>query len=418
MANELFRKTALDRLSSPEQLNQLVAITSPRAWITLGAISLLLLAAILWSFFGSIPSTVSGQGIITYPRGIDQVVSYGTGVISFSGPLHMGDKVEPGQVLATIALPELKSQLQAARQNFERLESGFNGVADSVAREKKRQEAAYKAEIELKQEAIKVKREEIEWLQHVLDGQQEMLKEGYVSKQDHENTLQQILITKNDILGLREDVVNAMAELEQELQSEDSRLVDLQIQLNQARYQVIQLESQLDVQSRVITQTAGRIIEIMANSGEAVEAGKPVFAIAPEGGDLIAVLYLPPAGLAKRVVSGVRAEISPAAYEKERYGYLIGSVSYVSPYPVGASGMMPILGNQSLVDTLTAKGALVEVRVELIPDKSTLSGYQWSSKHSQDIRLSAGSWCSGSFVVQKNRPISLVLPILKTAAEL
>ena len=63
-SDRLFRKAALDRLSSPEDLDRLVSISSPRAWIALFGIGLLLAVAVAWSVFGTIPTRVKGQGIL------------------------------------------------------------------------------------------------------------------------------------------------------------------------------------------------------------------------------------------------------------------------------------------------------------------------------------------------------------------
>ena len=62
----LFRKEALERLSSPEQLDQLMAIVTPRSWLPLGVLSGLVGCALLWSIFGRIPVTTSGRGTLVY----------------------------------------------------------------------------------------------------------------------------------------------------------------------------------------------------------------------------------------------------------------------------------------------------------------------------------------------------------------
>ena len=50
----LFRKSALEKLSSPEQLDVTMQVTSPMGWITLAGISVLLVFATVWSIVGSI----------------------------------------------------------------------------------------------------------------------------------------------------------------------------------------------------------------------------------------------------------------------------------------------------------------------------------------------------------------------------
>ncbi|MFL6291034.1 MAG: NHLP bacteriocin system secretion protein, partial [Thermoanaerobaculia bacterium] len=59
----IFRKVALERLSSPEQLDQLMQVTSPRGWLALGAFGTLLNTALGWAELGTIPTDATGEGI-------------------------------------------------------------------------------------------------------------------------------------------------------------------------------------------------------------------------------------------------------------------------------------------------------------------------------------------------------------------
>ena len=67
--SKLFRKVALDRLSSPEQLDTLMRITTPNGWVALLSIIGLLTLAVLWGIFGAIPTKVVGQGILVRSGG-------------------------------------------------------------------------------------------------------------------------------------------------------------------------------------------------------------------------------------------------------------------------------------------------------------------------------------------------------------
>ena len=62
--NRLFRKQSLERLSSPEQLNDYLKVTNPSVWILLISVIMLLVGLIIWSCFTSIESSVSGNGIV------------------------------------------------------------------------------------------------------------------------------------------------------------------------------------------------------------------------------------------------------------------------------------------------------------------------------------------------------------------
>ena len=63
-SKELFRKEAVDRVSSPEQLNDYIHVTSPAIWMALAGIICILVGAIVWGVFGNIYSTVDGAGIV------------------------------------------------------------------------------------------------------------------------------------------------------------------------------------------------------------------------------------------------------------------------------------------------------------------------------------------------------------------
>ncbi len=52
--NTIFRKKSLDKVSSPEKLDDYIRVTTPSVWITLTAIVLLLVGAVVWSIFGEV----------------------------------------------------------------------------------------------------------------------------------------------------------------------------------------------------------------------------------------------------------------------------------------------------------------------------------------------------------------------------
>lgn len=57
----IFRAKSLDRISSPEEIDEYMRVTSPSMWLVLGTVFLLLAAALLWSVTGRIEMTENGQ---------------------------------------------------------------------------------------------------------------------------------------------------------------------------------------------------------------------------------------------------------------------------------------------------------------------------------------------------------------------
>ena len=62
MDQNLFRKKSIDRISSPEQLNDYLRVTSPSIWVILIAVIVLLAGLLLWSSVTAIESYVEGSG--------------------------------------------------------------------------------------------------------------------------------------------------------------------------------------------------------------------------------------------------------------------------------------------------------------------------------------------------------------------
>lgn len=58
--NKLFRKKSIDRLTSPEELNDYLRVTNPSTWIVLLSVILLLAGIIIWSCFTVIQTYATG----------------------------------------------------------------------------------------------------------------------------------------------------------------------------------------------------------------------------------------------------------------------------------------------------------------------------------------------------------------------
>jgi hypothetical protein len=101
MPRQIFRKAALERLSSPEQIDRLMPLTSPRWWVALAAVGLLLLAVLVWGIFGTIDTTVEGPGVLMRLSGIYPVHFPCAGVVK-QITVRNEQTVEEGQVLALV----------------------------------------------------------------------------------------------------------------------------------------------------------------------------------------------------------------------------------------------------------------------------------------------------------------------------
>ena len=64
MKNNIFRKKSLDRISSPEQLNDYIKVSNPSIWLILSALIVIIVSVFIWSISGNITTTVSANAIV------------------------------------------------------------------------------------------------------------------------------------------------------------------------------------------------------------------------------------------------------------------------------------------------------------------------------------------------------------------
>ncbi len=65
MENKLFNKSSMERIASPEKLNDYIRVANPSVWMVLAAIGLLLIALLVWGFFGSVSASTAVKGVVT-----------------------------------------------------------------------------------------------------------------------------------------------------------------------------------------------------------------------------------------------------------------------------------------------------------------------------------------------------------------
>ncbi len=58
MSEEIFRKKSLDKVKSPESLDDYIRVSNPGVWLLLVSVIVLLIGAVVWGAFAHIDSTV------------------------------------------------------------------------------------------------------------------------------------------------------------------------------------------------------------------------------------------------------------------------------------------------------------------------------------------------------------------------
>ena len=97
----VFRKVAIERVSSPEQLDLLMQITSPAGWLALATLGALIVAAAVWSIFGSIPDLVDARGLLMRGERLSEIQAPMAGTVQKLS-VRPGSTVRQNEVVAII----------------------------------------------------------------------------------------------------------------------------------------------------------------------------------------------------------------------------------------------------------------------------------------------------------------------------
>ena len=63
MKNAIFREKSMNRIMSPEQMNDYIRVSNPSVWMILLSVILLLAGICVWGIFGSLDTTVKTGGV-------------------------------------------------------------------------------------------------------------------------------------------------------------------------------------------------------------------------------------------------------------------------------------------------------------------------------------------------------------------
>ncbi len=467
---KIYRPKALDRLSSPEELDQLLQVVNRKGWIPIATAGGLLLIAIFWSISGQIPVTVEGVGLLVYPR---QVVSFqlpAAGQI-IALDVKAGDFVQKGQVLGKINQPALQQSLEQERVRLAELQERNSKIAplrdrktdlqkqandrerrvlreriESVLRtaesQKEKNEVYFKKQQESLQQLRDVKLALDKNFKERYDGYELLRREGIVSndavltvRQDyinnqvqiadielqmHESELQQLRAEESyqQQLDLVANLQTQLRDLEIKAQEIDQQQLetnsDTTLQIQEIERTIARYEEDLRTKSQIVSEYTGRILEVTASIGQIVSAGQRLGAIEPEdpNGKLLSAGYFQVSD-GKQIEPGMDVRITPVTVERERYGSIIGKVVSVSPFPVTTDAITNVVGNAEVAQALSAGGTKIEVFAELGTDASSLTGYKWTSGKGPDIKITAGTTGGVRATVEYRRPITFIIPILR-----
>ncbi len=352
MKRAIFRKSALDRIASLDQLDQTMTVVKPSSILALISVAIIVFVALLWGIFGSVPDTVSGTGVLVNSEYITSVKYANQGAVKNIFVNH-GDMVHNGQIIARIERQDILDQIKVNEKKLD----GY----------------------------IK--------MQSVI---QSASKAGNSKPQMMKSLFDQGLITEQEYLNSRQTELN------------------IEQQITETKQQILLLNDNYQTATQVSATASGRIMEIPVRRGAYVQPGSTIAVIEAGSGEAtIGALVYFSAMEGKKIRPGMKIGLAPTTVKQEEYGFIQGLITDVSEFPVSDNYLVSSLQNMSLANTFHQIQNPIEVKVSVIPDPTTYSGYKWSSSKGPAQKIGSGYICTARVTTDSRRPISLILPMVK-----
>jgi HlyD family secretion protein len=399
----LYRKAALEKLSSPERLDVLMQVTSPRGWLALYTMAGVLLAVLIWSLFGSIPTRVDGSGILIRGGVLREIRASVPGQLAALS-VRINDVVKQDQVVGQLTQLDYGDEMRAVESKLRELSQ----EAGSGEGEDRATISGFHANIQSAQAEIKSYEQELTKAREDLRLKQASLAKGLITRQ-------RVMTAERDVVSLAGKVESLRANIRglyANMRSVEQRIRSRYQSAESMRIDLERLRSTGAAEAQLRSPTMGRLIEIKKRVGDAVTTGEVIAVVEPEAAEMEPVVYVN-STTGKQIKPGMEAQVSPSTVKREDYGYMRATIDYVGEYPVTPQAVQSSVANQALAQELIGESAKLEVRARLVRNGQTPSGYAWSSSSGPAFRIQSGTRVMVSVVVDRRAPITFVLPIIR-----
>jgi HlyD family secretion protein len=409
----MFRDAALERLNSPEQLDQRIGLIPPGMRLLAASASVIILAVLAWGVFGTVPTRAIGRGLVMADRAGNFAVSAVSPGLVLEMLVKPGDRVVAGAEIARSEQRLLDAQIDNGTAQVARLEANLVKLkAANAAQIRQSEETARRQQSAIDGQIVanEVRRER---LRQLVAGYESLRSKGMIAQTEiitrQEQYDETVLALANG--SAKKIEIEATAQMKRDELADIERQKEAEIDLKKA--EVDELRVQKAVGSIVKAPVGGIIQEVRVGRGDVTSAGAVLVTIGPSETDNVEMLVLLSGERRKRVAVGMEAHVMPDGTKREEYGSMRGRVVAVSENEMSNEHIEQILQNAQLAKRLVGDGSALLARVELVPSKTNPSGYEWWSGTGPPYKITPGSVASLDIIVDEVRPISLVIPALR-----
>jgi HlyD family secretion protein len=408
-----FKEPALKGINSSQQFDQRIRIIPPATRLLAASAAIVCLAALAWAVFGSIPTRVIGRGVVlSTQEGNFSVAAIAAGPV-VEVLVKQGDRVVAGQPIAIIEQKLLLTQIENALAEVERLEANLALLRAANAAQIVSSDEAAKRQLAAIDEQLAANEVRRDRLRELVAGYSALRGRGMISQSEFIARQEQYDLTALDLANAkaRKIEVELAAATKRDNLADVERQKQAEIDLKKAG--VDRLRVEMEVGSFVRSPISGIIREIRLGRGDVAATGSVVATVGPDKQSYYQVLTLLRGKTRKRAAPGMEAHIVPDIIKKEEYGSMKGRVTLVSDEDISVQHVEQIVHNDQLTKSLFGGEPALLAYVELVPTKDNPSGFEWWSGTGPPYRITAGSVATVDIIVERVRPITLIIPALR-----
>lgn len=417
MAKQIFRQAALDRLSSPEQLDRPYRLVTAPIWLALAAAIGAVAVGVGWAVLASAPVKVEGGGIVLPEEGLLEIVAGAEGRIE-SLDLAPGQEVARGQTVATFSRSSLARDLAQAQAELADASSRLEELRAFFARTDELERLAEDERLGTIRQTQSFAQRRRQLMGAKIESLRKLVGRKIVIRDRLIDAELQLAEARERLAALDDEAKSIeLSRLKRESEQRLS-LIDEERKVERLTRQAEKLARELSEKQVATSPHAGRVVEVSVNRGDVVRVGATLATLAPVGeaaGRTLGVLYLSPAD-GKRVQAGMQVEAEPSTVRREEHGYIRAEVVRVSSVPVSLAGMRNTLKNDQLATELAGGSAPFEARIRFVRDPSTPSGLAWSSSKGPDAPILPGTPLKARVIVDRQPIVDFLAPGLSRLA--
>lgn len=414
MLADKVRKQSLKKATSPEQLDAMLKVATPKGWYAALFLVGALTAGLVWSVFASAPVKVTGKGILLAGGKVLAVSATSPGIAG-EPRVTPGSVVQKGDILLDVSLPEIEAQIVEAQ--FRETQLGLK--LEELTRQSKKSAAVLAAQHaeEARHTAERIAQSELAEtrLAAELANRQALLEKGFATTSSVEEAGGRLDEVRRNLADARIAQTTLVARQQRELQQRDADLSQARFDYNAAALKLQQLKKSNETDRALRAPADGVLLEVLVSERDPLSAGETVFELMPttkstDGAvNLEGVIYLS-SDQAYKLEIGDAVQIVPSSVQLERDGYMIGEVKSVEPVPATATGIQNKLRNEDLARNMLKDGPVNEVLVALQADPNATHGLRWSTKNGAAFDIKSGTTATANFIVDRKRILSFVIP--------